>query len=137
VPHQIVEYSSNLESQVDIAAMIRLLHETVAGIDAFPRAALRTRVARRDQYCIADHHPDNAFVHVLLRIASGRSPEVKKAAGDRIFRVLCDYLAPVQASTPLGISFEIQEIDPVFRWKKNNLPAWLEKRAAGAGPTES
>ncbi len=137
MPHQIVEYSSNLESQVDIAAMIRLLHETVAGIDAFPRAALRTRVARRDQYCIADHHPDNAFVHVLLRIASGRSPEVKKAAGDRIFRVLCDYLAPVQASTPLGISFEIQEIDPVFRWKKNNLPAWLEKRAAATDTTES
>jgi 5-oxopent-3-ene-1,2,5-tricarboxylate decarboxylase/2-hydroxyhepta-2,4-diene-1,7-dioate isomerase len=136
VPHQIVEYSSNLESQVDIAAMIRLLHETVAGIDAFPRAALRTRVARRDQYCIADHHPDNAFVHVLLRIAAGRSPEVKKAAGDQIFQVLCDYLAPVQATTPLGISFEIQEIDPVFRWKKNNLPAWLEKRAA-TNPTQS
>ncbi len=137
MPHQIVEYSSNLESQVDIGAMIRLLHETVAGIDAFPRAALRTRVARRDQYCIADHHPDNAFVHVLLRIASGRSPEVKKAAGDQIFRVLCDYLAPVQASTPLGISFEIQEIDPVFRWKKNNLPAWLEMRAAAGEPTAS
>jgi 5-carboxymethyl-2-hydroxymuconate isomerase len=136
VPHQIVEYSSNLESQVDIAAMIRLLHETVAGIDAFPRAALRTRVARRDQYCIADHHPDNAFVHVLLRIAAGRSPEVKKTAGDQIFEVLCDYLAPVQATTPLGISFEIQEIDPVFRWKKNNLPAWLEKRAA-TNPTQS
>jgi 5-carboxymethyl-2-hydroxymuconate isomerase len=137
VPHQIVEYSSNLESQVDIAAMIRLLHETVAAIDAFPRAALRTRVARRDQYCIADHDPANAFVHVLLRIASGRGPEVKKAAGDRIFQVLCDYLAPVQETTPLGISFELQEIDPVFRWKKNNLPAWLEKRATAANPTQS
>ncbi len=132
MPHQIVEYSSNLESQVDIAALIKHLHETVAAIDAFPRAALRTRVARRDQYCIADHDPANAFVHVLLRIAAGRSPEVKKAAGDQIFQALCDFLAPVQATTPLGISFEIQEIDPVFRWKRNNLPAWLEKRAAAS-----
>lgn len=128
MPHQIVEYSANLESKVDIPAMIRLLHETAAGIDAFPRGALRTRVARRDQYCIADHHPDNAFVHVLLRIASGRSPELKKAAGETIFGALCEFLAPVQATTPIGISFEIQEIDPVFRWKRNSIPAFLEKR---------
>lgn len=130
VPHQVIEYSANLESRVDIAELVRLLHETTASIDAFPRAALRTRVARRDRYCIADHDPDNAFIHVLLRIASGRSAEVKKAAGDKIFAALCEFLAPVQAESPLGISFEIQEIDPVFRWKRNNLPAWLEKRAA-------
>jgi 5-carboxymethyl-2-hydroxymuconate isomerase len=134
MPHQIVEYSSNLDSRVDISAMVKLLHETVAGIDAFPRGALRTRVARRDHYCIADHDPANAFVHVLLRIAAGRSPEVKKAAGDTIFAALCDFLAPVQATIPLGISLEIQEIDPVFRWKRNNIPSWMEKRSGGSSP---
>lgn len=132
MPHQIVEYSANLESKVDIPGLARLLHETAAGIDAFPRAALRTRVVRRDHYCIADHVPDNAFIHVLLRIASGRSLEVRKSAGEKLFGTLCEFLEPVQATTPLGISFEIQEIDPVLRWKKNNLLVWLEKRAAEA-----
>lgn len=132
MPHQIVEYSSNLESKVDIPALVKLLHETAASIDAFPRGALRTRVARRDHYCIADHDPENAFVHVLLRIASGRTPEVKKAAGDKLFGVLCEFLAPAQANTPIGISLEMQEIDPVFRWKRNNIPSWLEKRGSGS-----
>jgi 5-carboxymethyl-2-hydroxymuconate isomerase len=132
VPHQIVEYSSNLESKVDIPALVKLLHETAASIDAFPRAALRTRVARRDQYCIADNDPVNAFVHVLLRIASGRTAEVKKAAGDKLFGALCEFLAPVQATSPLGISFEMQEIDPVFRWKRNNTASWLEKKGSGS-----
>lgn len=134
MPHQIVEYSSNLESKVDIPAMVKLLHETAASIEAFPRAALRTRVARRDHYCIADHDPENAFVHVLLRIASGRSPDVKKAAGDKLFDTLCEFLAPVQATTPVGISYEIQEIDPVFRWKRNNIPSWMEERRTGSAP---
>jgi len=129
VPHQIVEYSSNLESKVNIAEMLMLLHETTASIEAFPRAALRTRAERRDQYCIADHDPENAFVHVLLRIASGRSEEQKKAAGDIIFSALCNFLAEVQAVTPIGISFEIQEIDPVFRWKKNSIPIFMNKKA--------
>lgn len=132
MPHQIVEYSSNLESKVDIPAMVKLLHETAASIEAFPRGALRTRVARRDHYCIADHDPANAFVHVLLRIAAGRSPEVKKAAGDKLFGALCEFLSSVQATTPVGISFEIQEIDPVFRWKRNNIPSWLEKRCTSS-----
>ena len=132
MPHQIVEYSSNLESKVDIRAMVHLLHETAAGIEAFPRGALRTRVAKRDLYCIADHDPANAFVHVLLRIAAGRSADVKKEAGDKLFDTLCEFLAPVQATTPVGISFEIQEIDPVFRWKRNNIPSWMERRRAGS-----
>jgi 5-carboxymethyl-2-hydroxymuconate isomerase len=132
VPHQIVEYSSNLEARIDIASLVKLLHETAASIDAFPIAALRTRVARRDHYRIADNKPENAFVHVVLRIASGRSSDVKKAAGDKLFGVLCDFLAPVQAATPLGISFEMQEIDPVFRWKRNNIPSWMDKSAGAA-----
>jgi len=128
MPHQIVEYSANLEDKVDIGELLFLLHETVAGIDAFPRAALRTRAVRRERYRIADGHPDNAFIHVLLRIASGRSLQVKKEAGERIFQSLCDFLAPVQTATPLGISFEIQEIDPDLRWKDNNLPLYLQQR---------
>jgi 5-carboxymethyl-2-hydroxymuconate isomerase len=49
MPHQIVEYSANLEEKVDIDALMAHLHETVAGIDAFPLAALRTRAAPRTE----------------------------------------------------------------------------------------
>ena len=132
VPHQVIEYSSNLESRVDIAALVKLMHEAAASIEAFPRDALRTRASRRDVYCIADHHPENAFVHVVLRIASGRTEEVKKAAGETMFAALCDFLAPVQARTPLGISFEMQEIDPVFRWKKNSIPQFMKQRGSNS-----
>lgn len=132
MPHQIIEYSANLEASVDVDDLVKLLHETVAAIDAFPRAALRTRVARRDHYCVADHDPANGFIHVLLRIASGRTHEVKRAAGDRIFDVLCNFLQPAQASVPIGISFEMQEIDPDFRWKKNNIPEWIEQKSTSA-----
>ena len=130
MPHQIIEYSANLESKVDLAGLVSHMHETAASIEIFPRAALRTRVARRDRYRIADNHADNAFVHVLLRIASGRSLEARKHAGDVLFEALCDFLKPAQDSGPLGISFEIQENNPDMRWKKNNLPDWLRKRGA-------
>lgn len=129
MPHQIIEYSENLTSVLHIEELIDVLHETAATVEAFPLAALRTRAVCRSDYQIADNHPDNGFVHVVLRIAQGRPLEVRQAAGEKLFKALCDFLEPLQSSSPLAISFEMQEIDPELRWKKNNLREYLGRRA--------
>ena len=89
---------------------------------------LRTRTERRDHYRIADGHPDNAFVHVTLRIAHGRSLEVRKAAGDLLFAALCRELQPLVERRPLAISFEISEIDPVLTYKAGNIREYMARR---------
>ncbi len=131
MPHQIIEYSANLESAVDIDALVKALHETAAGIDALPVGGLRTRAVARQHYRIADGHTDNQFINVVLRLAPGRPFEVRKAAGEKLFEALCDFLEPVFSTSPLAISYEIQEIDADLRWKKNNLRDYLAKRAEG------
>lgn len=128
MPHQIIEYSVNLESSVDIDALLTVLHETAASIDALPVGGLRTRAVPREHYRIADGHPDNAFINVVLRLAPGRPFVVRKEAGEQLFQALCDYLEPVYSSSPLAISYEIQELDADLRWKKNNLRDYLASR---------
>ena len=88
----------------------------------------RSAVAR-DYYRIADGDEDNGFIHVVLRIAHGRSLDVQKAAGDEIFEALRKFLQPTYANGPLAISFEMQEINPKLRWKQNNLREYLDRRA--------
>ena len=129
MPHQTIEYSANLEPQLDIDALVRALHETAAGIDALPIGGLRTRAVARQHYRIADGHPDNAFINVFLRIAPGRPFDVRKAAGEKLFQALCDYLEPIFSSSPLAISYEIQELDADLRWKQNNLRDYMTERA--------
>jgi len=128
MPHQTIEYSATLEPELDIEALVRVLHETAASIDALPIGGLRTRAVARQHYRIADGHPDNAFINVFLRIAPGRSFEVRKAAGEKLFQALCEYLEPIYSSSPLAISYEIQELDADLRWKKNNLREYLAAR---------
>lgn len=128
MPHQTIEYSANLEPDLDIDALVKVLHETAAGIDALPIGGLRTRAVAREHYRIADGHPDNTFVNVFLRIAPGRPFDVRKAAGEQLFQVLCDYLETIYSSTPLAISYEIQELDADLRWKKNNIREYLAAR---------
>ncbi len=128
MPHQTIEYSANLEPGLDIEALVRVLHETAANIDALPIGGLRTRAVARQHYRIADGHPDNAFINVFLRIAPGRSFDVRKAAGEKLFQALCEYLEPIYSSSPLAISYEIQELDADLRWKQSNLRDYLAAR---------
>ena len=129
MPHQTIEYSANLEPELDINALVTALHETAASIDALPIGGLRTRAVAREHYRIADGHPDNTFINVFLRIAPGRPFDVRKAAGEKLFQTLCDYLEEIYSSTPLAISYEIQELDADLRWKKNNIREYLAARA--------
>jgi len=47
-----------------------------------------------------------------------------------IFDAACKHLAGIFEATPLAISLELQEIDPLTSFKKNNLHAIVKDRAA-------
>lgn len=114
---------------MDVQTLIDGLHQVAMDLDGLPVGGLRTRAARRDQYQVADRHPDNAFVHLILKLGHGRPMEVKEAFGEAIFSALCELLEPVSSTSPLAISFEIQEIDSKLTWKKNNLREHMTARA--------
>ena len=130
MPHLIIEYSANIEQELKLPELIECLHDSTAEIEAFPRAGLRTRTTKRDNFFIADGHPDNSFVHVTLRIKSGRSMEIKKDAAEIIFKSLTDYLSPLLDTNPLAISFEIQEIDPALSFRQGNIREHLKLRSS-------
>jgi len=128
MPHLIVEYSANLDPKIDLDAVLADLHAAAAASGVFPLGGIRTRAARREHYRIADGHPDNTFVHVTARIRQGRPLEVRRRAGTMLFETLCRSLASVYETTPLGISLEIQEIDPDVSYKQNNLHDYVARR---------
>ena len=133
MPHIVVEYSSNIEDRIDLQRLIRRLHDTAIGTGLFPLGGTRTRAARRNDYRIADGHPDNGFVHVTMRIGHGRDADAKTRAAQAVFDALCEHLAPLFDASPLGISFEVQELDPALSFKKNNLHEYVAARQARGG----
>lgn len=136
MPHQIVEYSSNLDGVMDVRGLVDCLHAAALETGIFPVAGLRTRAVRRDVYRIADGHSDNAFVHVLLRIRFGRSLDDRQRAADRVSKALFDFLADLSATRPLALSLDIQDIDPHTNRKHNNLRGYLSERGSGGEGNE-
>ena len=129
MPHIWIECSANLD--LDTRALMRAVQDAAVGDGSlYPLAGARTRAVRVDDYLIADGHPDNAFVHVLLRIGHGRSAAQQAALGERAFQALRDALAPEMARRPLGLSLQVEEADAVLNYKHSNYRDYLAARAA-------
>ncbi len=128
MPHVLVEYSANLAPQLDFPAFLRALRDSALATGVFPVGGVRVRAYQADHYVIADGHPDNAFVHIMLRVGHGRDLETRKRACDAIFATACAELEAVYNRIPLGISLEMQEVDAVLTCKKNNLHEYVKKR---------
>ncbi len=126
MPHQIVEYSANLDGRVEIQELVNTLHLAAVDSGVFPVAGIRTRAVRREHYRVADGHPDNAFVNVYLRVAP-RPQELRDQASQAIFGALCGFLKPLYESSPLAISFELQQLEP-DRLRQNNLRRYMAER---------
>jgi 5-carboxymethyl-2-hydroxymuconate isomerase len=131
MPHVVVEFSANLRDRADVPRLLRVLHDAALATGVFPRGGTRTRAEERADFVIADAHPDNAFVHVTLRIGHGRDLATRRRAGQAVFDALVAELARASEATPLAISFEVQEIDPELSWKHNNVHRYVEARDAG------
>jgi 5-carboxymethyl-2-hydroxymuconate isomerase len=131
MPHIVVEYSANLRERLGPDALLARLHAAAIATGVFPPGGTRTRAAERAHYRIADGHPDNGFVHVTMRIGHGRDAPTKQRAAQSVFDALCAELATLFDASPLGVSLELQEIDPATSFRKNNLHDYVAARAAG------
>lgn len=128
MPHIVVEYSANLEAHVSIRRLVDALHGGALATGVFPVGGLRTRAERRDVYAIADGDPDHVFVAVVARIGHGRDAPTKGRVAAALMRILETETADLFRSRGLGLTVEVQEIDPTASMKTNNLHERLKTK---------
>ena len=115
MPHLIVLYIRNLDAKTDMAALCRVLADTMlvqldaAGSQVFPTGGTRVLAYAAEHSGVADGAADYGFVYPNLRMAAGRTDAVKQRAGDELLTVARAHLEPVFARLPLGLTLQIDE----------------------------
>jgi len=132
MPHIVVEYSPGLQRRLNIDELIAALHSAALQTGIFPIGGLRTRAYAPSHCLIADGHRDNAFVHISVKVGHGRDLETRARACETIFAAACAQLSSLYEHSPIAVSLEMQEIDPVLTFKKNNLHDYVAKRRKAA-----
>jgi 5-carboxymethyl-2-hydroxymuconate isomerase len=130
MPHFTIEYSANLDARVDMADVVEVVRKAAVETGIFPLGGIRVRAVRCEHYAIGDGNPDFAFLDMLLRLGEGRDLQIRKTAGEHIFRALSAHLDPVFAKGKFALSFDMQINDKETSWKRNNLHEALKAEAA-------
>ena len=126
MPHLMIDYSANIEPDVDIGALCDTLRDVAASIDAFPLAGVKVRAVRVDHYAIADGNPEHGFIDISVRIREGRDMETKQNAAQKIFDAANEFVADLMQRRSLALSLELRDIDAALSPKSGSIRKYLE-----------
>jgi 5-carboxymethyl-2-hydroxymuconate isomerase len=130
MPHFVIEYSANLEPDIDLRAIVDAVHKSAVESGLFQTGGIRVRTLKHEIYKIADGNPENAFLHVRVAILEGRSAEDRERLGNTTMAAIDALLASAHLKRGVALSVEIGEIDRNMSFKKNSLHARLAKGSA-------
>jgi 5-carboxymethyl-2-hydroxymuconate isomerase len=133
MPHLVVLYTGNLETELDMKGLCRSLADTLLAVrderaqPVFPTGGVRVLAYPAAHYTVADGQRDYAFVYLNLRMGRGRSEAVKQRAGEALLAAAKAYLQPLFAKRYLGLTLQIDEGQEVFDGKHSTIHPLFRK----------
>ncbi|WP_026280655.1 5-carboxymethyl-2-hydroxymuconate Delta-isomerase [Thioalkalivibrio sp. ALE9] len=88
MPHLRVEYSQDLASGPELAAWLDALHAAACASGLFPASHIKVRAHPVSQYRVGGEV--RPFVHLEVRLKSGRSLAQRQALSEAVLRALQD-----------------------------------------------
>jgi 5-carboxymethyl-2-hydroxymuconate isomerase len=120
MPHLTVEYSANLEEDVDIAGFCAVMRDAMLATGIFPLGGIRVRAFPCHTYVIADGDPRHAYVNLICRIGAGRDAETRLAAAEAIYAAAEGHLKARVGERPVALSLDLDELHPRTSLKRYN-----------------
>jgi 5-carboxymethyl-2-hydroxymuconate isomerase len=133
MPHLVVLYSGNLDTETDMTALCRRLADAMLtlrdehGQQVYPTGGVRVFAYPAPHYAVADGARDYAFVYLNLRMGRGRTEAVKKNAGETVLAAAKAHFEPLFASRYIGLTLQIDEGQEVFDAKHSTIQPLFRK----------
>ena len=104
VPHCIIEYAKEFESDIAPSAFIKAVHQGAVASTLFDESHIKTRTHAVEHYQVGTD--DSRFIHITAHILSGRSVEQKAQLSAHILSQL-----QALALTAVVITVQICDIE--------------------------
>jgi 5-carboxymethyl-2-hydroxymuconate isomerase len=135
MPHVVLQYTANLEPEVDMPALCREIGSALialrdeSGGPLFPVGGTRVLAYPAQVFSVADGQGDYGFCYINIRIAGGRSAAKKKEAGDAVLARAQAAFASAFAAGHVGVTIQIDESPgQVYDAKHSNLHTLFNQR---------
>lgn len=114
MPQLILEHSSNIIEKNKLIDLLKTINQFMS--DSLPTqlSSCKSRAAERNVYCVGDGDQNQAFVHINLKVKSGRKPEKLNDVGNQLMNILKQYFHESAQQLKLQISLEIEELQKTY-----------------------
>ena len=134
MPHVIVQYTANLETEVDMPGLCReiaavlIAQKDETGGPLFPIGGTRVLAYPAQHFAVADGKGPYGFCYINIRVAAGRSDAKKKASGDAVLACAQARFASAFENRNIGVTIQIDESPgQVYDAKHSNLHPLFNK----------
>lgn len=114
MPHLVLEYSDNVLEKEDLTSLFAKCHVLLAKTLPTEISSCKSRAIVCNTFYLAEGHEKNAFVHVTLKIMSGRSRETLNNTGHLLLDLLKSYFSESIRKLHLQISLEIDALPEAY-----------------------
>jgi 5-carboxymethyl-2-hydroxymuconate isomerase len=118
MPHLVLEYSENIIEKHNLKAFLQDCHVLLATTLPTTIPSCKSRAIECALYCVGEGAPDDAFVHLSLKILAGRSPDKIKQTGALLLDKLKKQFSGSINKLNLEITLEITELANYFKYEK-------------------
>jgi len=106
-----VEYTANIKDEVNANTLLKNMNESLLSHEGlFTPQGIRSRAIQLTDYLVGHGDNTNAFVHVTLKIAPGRTEEAKKKVFDDLFQTIEEHFNDASKDKQITISLEFLEL---------------------------
>jgi 5-carboxymethyl-2-hydroxymuconate isomerase len=127
MPHLVLLYTPNLETELDMSGLCRSLADAMltvrdeTGAQIFPTGGTRVLAYPAAHFAVADGSGDFGFCWLNLRMGRGRSEATQQAAGQAVLEAARARFAPVLERRRVGLTLQVDIGAEVFDAKFGNL----------------
>ncbi|MDQ2993548.1 MAG: 5-carboxymethyl-2-hydroxymuconate Delta-isomerase [Pseudomonadota bacterium] len=114
MPQLVLEFSANITEKNTMNILFSECHTALATMLPAELASCKSRAYESSFFCVGDGRKDNAFVHVALKVLTGRSVETLNRVGEHLLTILKRYFAQSSHDLNLQISLEIMELENTY-----------------------
>ena len=111
MPHIVVEYTPNL-GELPFDAMLASVTQSLSeSPEVQEESDLKARVLCTEAFRVGLVDSQRGFIHVTVRLLSGRSPQAKRDISQRTAQAMLKHMPPMPEGLTAHLSVEIVDMD--------------------------
>ncbi len=114
MPHLTMEYSSNLIEKETLTTLFENCHDLLAEKLPTERRSCVSRAIECSQYHIGEGKGNSSFIHINLKVKSGRTFEVLKDTAEALLAAVRAHCARSVNQLNLKVTLEMIELDKMY-----------------------